>query len=271
MLNAPRTWLLEEEHSILLDVIHNYVKFLRLICNRIVNEYGDYEMNKRKYKSVKTELYNFLNNHKQFFDVSECCVLMKREQREIKNTIYINHKDGVENFMRLEDHVRFFNLMKEYLLRSPCEYVYQYNFVQDSKEIMKTIKRISPFPMLHSYHVCAFFETHFLIDKRKMNTKCKNYEELRGYIKKRSSDYYFSRVSKERINELSFVYKGSVEELGDQKSCGICYDDYRVGQEICHLNCGHFYCRSCVEKWFEIPVGRVEAKYQCPYCREDCT
>ena len=59
--------------------------------------------------------------------MSQCCVLVKQEQREIKNTIYINYKDGVENFMRLEDHVRFFNLMKEYLRRSPCEYVYRYD------------------------------------------------------------------------------------------------------------------------------------------------
>jgi len=45
-------------------------------------------------------------------------------------------------------------------------------------------------------------------------------------------------------------------------SCAICLSDYTVGERVRTLKCGHFYHKSCIDKWLAIKVF-------CPFCKID--
>ena len=112
-----------------------------------------------------------------------------------------------------------------------------------------------------------FFETNFLVPKKSLKTKLSNYKELADYINERADNYRDSKVSRERISHLTIVLKGPVKE----KSCGVCFEDYEKGQEVCRFPCNHFCCGKCTKQMFEIPNDGSDALFQCPICRHDCT
>ena len=89
--------------------------------------------------------------------------------------------------------------------------------------------------------------------------------------KKRAYDFHVSNVSKDRIDKLSLRFDGPIKNHEDKKSCGIFFNDYEKDQEVCQLPCNHLYCRECIEKWFKVPANGNEAKFQCQYCRDECT
>ena len=52
-----------------------------------------------------------------------------------------------------------------------------------------------------------------------------------------------------------------ISSLND-KICSVCLEDI-IEEDICHLNCGHEFCRSCLNKLFTMN------KIDCPLCRQD--
>ena len=269
MGDAYKKIVLDEECSVLLDVIHNYITFLRLICSKIVNEDINREINKRKYEFVKKELYDFIINHKRFFKLSKCNLVLK--DGSIKESFDINYNESIESFMKLDDQVKLLSVLKEFIDRNSVGYCYRYDYLEEKEEVIKTIESILKREVVYIYDVLIFFKENFLVTKDKLETKCKNYGELRNYVKKRAYDFHVSNVSKDRLDKLSFRFEGSIKNHEDKKSCGICFNDYEKDQEVTQLPCNHFYCRECIEKWFKKPVDGSKAKFQCPYCRDDCT
>merc|ERR1712130_1018693 len=54
------------------------------------------------------------------------------------------------------------------------------------------------------------------------------------------------------------------DENEDGPSCAICMQQYKVGDELRILPCGHEFHCECVDKW--LPMKKI-----CPLCRHDVT
>lgn len=48
----------------------------------------------------------------------------------------------------------------------------------------------------------------------------------------------------------------------DDRTCAICYDDFRARKHVRRLPCGHLFCAKCIAKWV------VKHSATCPTCRE---
>lgn len=63
-------------------------------------------------------------------------------------------------------------------------------------------------------------------------------------------------------NEL----KEMAEELKKKWECPIC-QDFIEGEQLEITNCGHFYCKGCLNQWKEACKGRGDAKWECCTCK----
>jgi len=59
----------------------------------------------------------------------------------------------------------------------------------------------------------------------------------------------------------SCLTKASAEALADS-CCAVCQDNYKVGDTVCKLPCGHEYHKDCVHPW-------LERHCTCPVCRHE--
>ncbi|CAM9744011.1 unnamed protein product, partial [Phaeothamnion confervicola] len=50
------------------------------------------------------------------------------------------------------------------------------------------------------------------------------------------------------------------ENSQDDSCCGICLNNFELGQEIRSLRCDHFFHRGCVDSWFRLSS-------LCPFCK----
>ena len=246
-------------------VIINYVRFMVTIGSEIVTSNEDVEINKRKLLETKKELYSFLVKHKNIFEFRG--LIFKTENKEWPQTVAV---ESFEDFIKLDDFMKCISEKTKIEETYPnADFQISYLNVYDDEEIDKSIKSILGLHKcrnLNSGDIKKFFDNNFLVGKAELKTKCSNYDELQAYIDKREDDYLQSKVSAERIDELSFNFVQSIEGFENEKSCVVCLEDYEEGQEVCRFPCNHFCCRNCTEKMFAVPEH-----FQCPICRGDCT
>ena len=255
---------LRNPFNIIHSIINNYVEFMQTIGYSMENNDENIEINKRKLLDTRKEVYNFIVKHKNIFELSEFTI--KTENFEWRPVVAI---DSFENFFNLDDFLKYISEKTEIHKTYPnTVFDMNANISFDYEEIqsIKSILGLRECKKLHSEDIRKFFDNNFLVDKEELKTKCTNYKELLAYIKKRRNDYLQSKVSAERINELSFTFNDSIEGFEDEKSCGVCLKDYEEGQEVCRLPCNHFCCKNCTGDWFAVPD-----KFQCPICRDDCS
>ena len=250
------------------EVIVAYGIFLENIAGYISVLESDSESHKRykrKYLAVKNELFNYLVAHKKFFELKSIVIMLNNK---VIFEIMVSNLDKCDDFLRLEDFQKFnevFNsddLTKKY---------YKTKFNMEKYSVYKILNFVREKLGYEKSDFLPFFENHYLLEKSKFNPKCSTYKELRDYIVRRREDYLDETISSENIQKMSFKFKGSIEDFEEEKSCGICLEDYEKDQEVCHLPCNHFCCRSCTEKMFAIPDDGSDARFQCPLCRDDCT
>lgn len=70
------------------------------------------------------------------------------------------------------------------------------------------------------------------------------------------------RNEDQKIKFSTFIYDPKSHDIGEEKSCSICFDDFSKDDEIGLLNCEHFFHSKCIEEW-----GKY--KTECPLCRKD--
>ena len=110
-----------------------------------------------------------------------------------------------------------------------------------------------------------------LVGKNDLKNKFLNYKELCFYIRTRCKSYYNCEVSPTHIAEITFRFKGTIDNFEGENSCAVCLEGYEIDQEVCRLPCDHFCCRSCTIEMFNIPNDGSRANFQCPVCRDDCS
>lgn len=57
-----------------------------------------------------------------------------------------------------------------------------------------------------------------------------------------------------------FKYNPGKHDVGEDKQCTICHNDYKSREDLSILNCDHIFHTKCVEEW-----GLYKA--ECPLCR----
>lgn len=55
----------------------------------------------------------------------------------------------------------------------------------------------------------------------------------------------------------------SSDDLGEEKDCPICYCDFKKGDSVAKLNCGHIFHKNCIILWFDKKISSPT----CPICR----
>ena len=218
--------------------------------------------------AVKTEMHAFLNAHRTYFVLLRDSVYLGDDS--LVHSIELTGSDPRGEFYKLDDVIERVNRIEE-LMRSGTEHYSQFVWSLSADEIFERAKTMVGKEQVGNADVKGILESRFFVDDVGVKTKCSNYEELREHVHRRIDNYCDSQVSVDRIDELSFKFNGPIENFEDKTSCGICFDDFENGQEICHLQCNHFLCRNCAEKWFKIPESGSDANFQCPFCRDDCT
>ena len=238
-------------------VINTYLKFLFCIVYTISEGPMEMEREKRKFKAVKKELFEFLLDHKTYFDLSPVCVYSKSD---LFLTLDINSLNNFDEFLKLED----FKAVVEIEIDTEKFLDLSYS-IYPKEQISNKFKNVKETFNTSNKHILRFLHNRYLVDKNNFST----YKQLKAYLECRIESYAKKEISPVQISHMSFTLQrlSTVEE----KSCGVCLDDYEVDQEVCRLPCNHFCCRSCTEKMFAISDDGSEANFQCPICRDDCT
>ena len=248
------------------SVIHYYFLFLKLISVRAVAKHtNDVKREMRKFRAVKKELFDFVVEHRRFFRFKNINLTTKVKKGPFLLTLTLKDLDNFEEFLKLDD-VFNFNEKTKVIKETPSIW---YRIDPVKKEIIKTLKVALKKSVIAGEDTQLFLENHYLVDQDNVN--CSNYKELKAYIRSRIECYHKRKVSTEHINNMTFQFQGPINNFEDEKSCGVCLEDYEEDQKICHLPCNHFCCRSCTEEMFAIPQDGSNAHFQCPICRGDCT
>ena len=287
MLVLKTDSILDNYKPIILDVVQNYVEFLKIICNKMLINIDNEEINERKYLQVKKEFFNFLVRHKKFFKLSSFQTML--DDKSIIDSLFINYHEGLDQFMKLEDLLKHTEKIKEVLIsKSSADLEISYDIVLNENEIVKEIKNapqknISKNKLIKKIKkafskqeiskkdIKKFFNNNFLIESDKLNTVCCNYEELQASIKKSANDYINSKVTVEAINEFTIKFRGFADGDVENTYCGICSKFFERHQKVCHLPCNHYYCIKCIECWFKSPENSTEANFRCLFCLDACS
>eukprot|EP01012_Entosiphon_sulcatum_P007998 TRINITY_DN1420_c0_g1_i1.p1 TRINITY_DN1420_c0_g1~~TRINITY_DN1420_c0_g1_i1.p1 ORF type:complete len:450 (+),score=61.48 TRINITY_DN1420_c0_g1_i1:33-1352(+) len=66
----------------------------------------------------------------------------------------------------------------------------------------------------------------------------------------------------QQVTQQIQVDETFMDELGEQRDCAICMEEYCVGAAVRKLPCAHIFCAECIDKWLS------ESK-KCPTCRSE--
>ena len=250
-------------------VVQHYVYFLQSICEKIDGNTTNAETNRRKFDTTKRELFDYLVKHKKYFQVFSFHYEFKSGDR-IYCPINFNYSGTFEQFLRLDNFIKHYKAHeKRFKLQNKINITVTVKYYVS--EICRRIENAFGKTYITNEDLKKFFETRYLVHNKVLKTKFTNYKDLASYIKTRNDNYLVSKVSPERIDQMSLVFKGSFKDLNVEKTCPVCKDDYEKGQKICRFSCNHYCCRKCTEGMFAIPQNGSDTNYRCPLCREDCT
>lgn len=75
-----------------------------------------------------------------------------------------------------------------------------------------------------------------------------------------SNSEFIENLPKPKNIEKSYLI--SLEEISNCNfmECPICKEEFKKNMLIAKLDCGHIFCKDCIQYW-------VENKKSCPYCR----
>jgi len=278
-VNYKNNSTVEEDKQLDLDVIedalvgvtNSYFQFLRAIALYIVEGSDDLNREKRKFCTIKKELFEFLIAHKNFYKLK--AIGLELDNGSVLYEKNISYSD-FDDFMKLEEVLKY----NEKLESTNPDLDVWYNYDDTEEEIIKKLKTVQGKSCITNEDILQFLNKCYLVEENELKSNCSNYKELEAYIKSRAESYIYTRakscingkVSDTHTDKISFKFKQSIKGFEDEKSCGVCLEDYKEDQEVCRLPCNHFCCRNCTEQMFAIPKDGSKANYQCPICRGDC-
>lgn len=68
-------------------------------------------------------------------------------------------------------------------------------------------------------------------------------------------------LTQEQHDKLARSIAGQKQE-GEDRTCSICYDEVKEGEEIIHLPCKHNFHGECIKEW-------LKKEKVCPLCKQE--
>ena len=239
--------------GLLLNVIDEYLTYLFAVAEN----YLKYSNNKRTYKlkfeEIRQDLYDFVKQHSSGIFMKHYIITV---DDKIVHVFYFGSLESANKFVNFEKFAEFVQDASKVFKENP-NYDFHGNYDFDPKgylhflvhEFKKTIAQIVDEGLLN-YEKLE--NTKFLNNQKWNGTKC-SYAQLKAQILRRRENFDDSVVSLERVEELSFVYDETTENIVSDKKCCRCLEQYEIGQKLCRMPCRHFFHKRCILKWFKIP------------------
>ena len=83
-------------------------------------------------------------------------------------------------------------------------------------------------------------------------------------------DYSYSEtVEVKPIKNRKYIIEGMIHlnlESNSDEMCAICIEDYKIGDSIIKLKCGHSYHDYCIQSWFNELINN-DKEVVCPLCK----
>ena len=193
-------------------VIYSFLQLLRNVAYTIANNYTEnIKREKRQFRDVKRELFIYLLAHKHFYQLKS--IKLQSMNGSVLFEININYLETSENFLKLEDVLRYNTISNENKLDSETEFEYD----QEDEKIIETIQKVQGKTGLINKDVLQFLENNYLVDRHNINTKCSNYTELQAFVEDRIESFCNEKLSEIQINDMSSKFQGLVKEFNGEE------------------------------------------------------
>ena len=231
-----------------LCIINGYMEFLCEIANNYSIYSKSKEADERLFDNVKTELFNFLLQHKDCISIDQ--YLVKLEDK-VLSKFSLGCLDSANNFI---DFMSFIKFCKE--KRDICGNNSLLNCKPDIhfKETGLTLLLENlfekPLSEITEKNLAEFDKIRIVNENTWQATKV-SYAELKSKITRRIDDFKKNIVSMDRLEELTFVYDETTKHLVSIKECSVCMTTYENGEKVSRMPCNHCFHRHCIEQWFK--------------------
>ena len=243
----------------IMGVIIAYAVFIYRIMDININS-NDYLLHVRKFDEVLKEFYEFAVAHKSIFKLKNVHIIQTlKTKTKFAKVIFDYSNNGLNflNFDKLNDLIFQDKSWQNCGIRKPVMISCSFDFNnQNLKKMISSSTNKSVNSVEELERLC--YETFLGKTKAKNNQNFSSYKELRKILSKREDFFYEGKVSRTYFNQLCSKYDGSKDENREMLKCNICFDDLKIGAEVCRLPCGHFNCKTCIERWFDIKTENFD-------------
>ena len=158
---------------------------------------------------------------------------------------------STDKFINFEKFVKFVQETNKVLTENTNEDI-KIIYTSNPMEVLN-LKSEKTIAKLFSEDLINFknFKNYSFLDNQKWKGTKFSYAELKAQIERRCDNFNDSIVSLERVEELSFNYDETTENLVSNKECCICLVEYEIGQKLSRMPCRHFFYKYCILKWFK--------------------
>ena len=240
-----------------LKVFKGFTKMLYGIVYKLIKNTNVREYRKNlmiiKFNMIIDELFEFVKNHKQLIRVTS--ITIKSEGTEVSK-LSIYSYDSARKFLEYKFFYKFFkdaidsndinSLTKKFRFYRKAELV---PFLKGVLNIGNREATVDDLKMLK--------DKWMVVNEKKINKKC-SVADLIGKIERRKNQLKIWVVSKERINDLSFILDSATEHYLINKSCTLCHKEFKVNEELCKSSFGTIYHSICLRSLWKM-LKQVEA------------
>ena len=173
------------------DVVDKFLRFLREICSRI-NRGNDVENNIRKFNAVKEELFDYLVEHSEYFNMKYIITILKSGTKEevgtSGNMIIFYYSRSLEEFLPLDYFLKYFDTHVK-LKNSPTELEHRFCIRVEKHKIRNKVKMVLKKRNITNDDLKMFFKNHYLVNEANCKSKFLHYKEMYAFIDERISNY----------------------------------------------------------------------------------
>ena len=205
----------------------------------------------RKFNLIRDELFEFVKNHQQL--ISTSAQVIKREGTEVSKLTFDSY-DSAEEFLCVG---KFFKFIKNSLDSIGFnKYTMSYHFHPLEIKIVPFVKEVLNIENREATvdDLKMLKDKWLVVNEKNINTKCSLADFLEK-IKRRKREFNGYVVSKERINELSFILNSATEHYLTNKKCALCRKDFKFNEELCKSSFGTIYHNICLRSLWKLHNG----------------
>ena len=185
--NGAETLDFEIARKTFRGVVAKFLRFLRKICSRIKRG-NDVQINERKFDAVKKELFDYLVEHSEYFNMKYIITILKSGTKEevgtSGNMIIFYYSRSLEEFLPLDYFLKYFDTHVK-LKNSPTELEHRFCIRVEKHKIRNKVKMVLKKRNIANCDLNMFFKNHYLVSE----SKFLHYKEMYDFIDERISSY----------------------------------------------------------------------------------